>query len=201
MNLLYLGDALDHWKGSLLERLQQARLLTNLAADAMASDALDWTPFDWHLFATLLRIADAQIVGHPTHLANDRAAYFREIAHSTDIFLDPDTGIATSRVPNRSQYLMPFELHGLLAAHPSRVVATYQHIRAVTTRHRLTQIVSVLAEGGHRFSCCSYESSTVAMLFFSSDRDRIEAIHQHHVVLLGRHAIPRTQFWHYDQAA
>ena len=72
MNLLYLGDALDHWKGSLLERLQHAKLLTGLAADAMASDAQDWTPPDWQLFSTLLRLTPSQILTHSAQLPTHR---------------------------------------------------------------------------------------------------------------------------------
>ena len=197
MNLRYLGDALDHWKGSLLARLQEARLLTLLAADAMASDEPDWTPPDRQLFATLLRITPEQIIRHHTHLATDRATYFREITHSTDLFLDPDTGIATGRVKNASQYLRAAELHALLGAYTSRVVSVYQHIRAATTRSRLTAIMSVLSEGRHPFCCCSYESSTVAMLFFSRDAARVEAIHQHFAQLLGRHSTGRTYVWHH----
>ena len=195
MNLRYLGDALDHWKGSLLERLQQAKLLTDLAADAMTSDSPDWTHEDLGLFATLLRISPTQIVQHQKSLPINRSGYFAEITHPTDIFLDPDTGIATGRVPNVSQYLHPTELHGLLAAYPSRVVGVYQHIRAVTTRQRLSGILSVLSGNEQPFCCCSYESSTVAMLFFSRDRARVEAIHADHGVLLGRHSASRTHLW------
>ena len=38
MNREYLGDALDHWKGSMLSNLQAAGLLHHLAVDMMASD-------------------------------------------------------------------------------------------------------------------------------------------------------------------
>jgi len=44
MNLRYLGDALDHWKGSLFESLQQANILHDFAVDAMASDWTDRQP-------------------------------------------------------------------------------------------------------------------------------------------------------------
>jgi hypothetical protein len=201
MNLRYLGDALDHWKGSLLERLQSARLLNRLSVDAMASDAPDWTDSDWKLFATLLRIAPTQIIRHRAALSISRSDYFREVSHPTDIFLDPDTGIATGRIANASQYLRPTELHALLAARPSRVVGVYQHIRAVSTRDRLTKIMSVLSSAAQPLCCCSYESSTVAMLFFSRDLLRIKAIYDHHSALLGRHSASRTHLWRPNKVA
>src|SRR5688500_3252510 len=58
MNLRYLGDALDHWKGSLFEYLQTACLVRELAVDAMAGDAEQWQPADWKLFARLLRVKE-----------------------------------------------------------------------------------------------------------------------------------------------
>ena len=39
MNLKYLGDTLDHWKGSVFQILQEAKLLRNLEVDAMMTDS------------------------------------------------------------------------------------------------------------------------------------------------------------------
>jgi hypothetical protein len=144
MNLRYLGDALDHWKGSLFEYLQTANLLRELGVDAMAGDAEQWQPADWGLFATLLRVKDAQVVRHSRLLAVDRAGYFKEITHRGDLFLDPDTGIATGRVGDNSQYVFAAELHDLLGREPGRVVVVYQHIRAQRTRDRLERVVAAL---------------------------------------------------------
>lgn len=196
MNLQYLGDALDHWKGSLLERLQRANLLNGLLADPMASDACEWAPDDWDLFRKLLRLAPEQLLKHRFSLVTQRLDYFREIKHSSDLFLDPDTGIATGRVGRASRYVRPAELKDLLYSNPSRVVAVYQHVRAIPTARRLEQVISVLRAEAASFSCCSYESATVAMLFFSKNPARVGAIHGHHKALLGRHASNRTQVWH-----
>lgn len=157
MNLSHLGDTLDHWKGSLLERLQKAKLLTDLAVDPMATDARSWTTTDRQLYATLLRIAPAQVLQHQARLSTDRQGYFGEITHATDLFLDPDIGIATRGVRDASHHLTPDEFHGLLAACPSRIVIVYQHIRGIKTRRRVTEITTALArDGGLRW--CSYES-------------------------------------------
>src|SRR5437667_398781 len=74
MNLRYLGDALDHWKGSLFERLQRAKLLRAFAVDAMATDAEDWQAADLALFADLLRLQPSQILSHRHILETERAA-------------------------------------------------------------------------------------------------------------------------------
>jgi hypothetical protein len=201
MNLRYLGDALDHWKGSLFEQLHNARLLRELAVDAMASDAEDWQAADWKLFAKLLRVKDSQIVQHAQPLAADRLCYFREVTHRGDLFLDPDTGIATGRVSNTSQYLFASELHGLLASESHRVVAVYQHIRAQRTRDRLQKVVSALKFPDRPFSCCSYESGTVAMLFLSKSDGRVDGIYQEFKSLMGSHAARRVHRWRHLQGA
>jgi hypothetical protein len=46
MNLTHLGDALDHWKGSLLKRFLSENLLQDFRVDAMLSDRADWTERD-----------------------------------------------------------------------------------------------------------------------------------------------------------
>src|SRR5262249_44692157 len=86
MNLRYLGDALDHWKGSLFERLQRETLLRSFAVDAMATDAEDWQPVDFALFANLLHIEERQILRHKHLLEIDRGGCFSEIAHEGDLF-------------------------------------------------------------------------------------------------------------------
>lgn len=195
MNLLYLGDALDHWKGSLFEDLGQAGLLRDLAVDAMCTDAEHWRSADHTLYARLLRVRRNQLVHHRRSLKEDRTAYFREVEHKGDLFLDPDTGIATYRVRNRQQYVFPAEVHDLLSARPNGAVAVYQHVSRKRTRDRLQRVVSALEQPDQPFSCCSYESGTVAMLSFSRQAGRIEGIYQHFKEILGRHSARRSYLW------
>ena len=42
MNLKFLGDALDHWKGSLLQWMRTEKLLVDLKVDLMATEATNW---------------------------------------------------------------------------------------------------------------------------------------------------------------
>lgn len=197
LNLKYLGDALDHWKGSLFESLLHGRLLNGFCVDAMASDTDQWQIDDWSLLARLLRIQPAQIVRHTTSIVQDRRAYFAEIDSNRDLFLDPDTGLATGKVKgkNKSQYLMPDELLRLVDADESRVIAVYQHIRAEKTRARLEKVVTSIRSHSSDFDCASYESGTVAMLFFSRNPSRVKAIADHFRAMLGRHAPGRINHW------
>jgi hypothetical protein len=197
VNLRYLGDALDHWKGSLFESLQRATLLRDFAVDPMATDAENWQTADFALFAQLLRVRHNQIVSHRHALAIDRESYFREITHQGDLFLDPDTGIATSRVRDVARHLLPAEIHDLLHRQPSRVIAVYQHIRAQRTRDRLEKVLSVLRLPDQLFTSCSYESGTVAMLFFSRDLERVNNIYHYFEEFLGKHAARRIHRWHH----
>lgn len=195
MNLRYLGDALDHWKGSLFERLQRAKLLRAFAVDAMATDAEDWQATDLALFADLLRLEPRQILSHRQILGTERAAYLGEITHEGDLFLDPDTGIATGKVSNPSQYLFAREIHEMLRRQPTRILAVYQHIRAQKTRDRLQRVVTAMTLPNQPFSCCSYESGTVAMLFLSRDGDRLDAVYDHFMAYLGTHGPRRIYRW------
>lgn len=197
MNLRYLGDALDHWKGSLLEHLQNGELLRDLAIDPMTSDDTKWQEEDWDLFARLLRVKRRQIVSHTHSLAGSRRSYFREIGHNGDLFLDSDTGIATGKVSTPVQYVLAPEVHDLLGREPARVVAIYQHIRAQRTRDRLQSVVAALQRPGLSFACCSYESGSVAMLFFSREQHRIDRIHDGFVSLLKKHADRRIYRWYH----
>lgn len=201
MNLRYLGDALDHWKGSIFDLLRAKELLQNFAVDAMASDAEDWQPADWDLLARLLHVPKARILSHSASLMLDRRRYFGEIGHRGDLFLDPDTGVATKRVRSVAQYVRPNELNALLDYEPDRIVAVYQHIRAQKTRERLHNVITALRSDGRPFSCCSYESGTVAMIFLSGSPDRIDLVHREFEELLGAHAHRRIFKWRHLHGA
>lgn len=192
MNLAYLGDALDHWKGSLFEFLVGERLLRDFAVDPMATDGDQWTPDDFALFARLLRIGEPQILRHKSSLAA-RSRYFAEIEHRGDLFLDPDTGIDTGGGSPVEKYLKPRELAALLESPKTRVVAVYQHVRAQKTRVRVDACLRVLIDVVGGAGWCSYESGTVAMLFLSHDAARTITIAEAFGRLLGRHAEGRVR--------
>ncbi len=192
MNLAFLGDALDHWKGSLFESLRVSKAVREFAVDCMASDGSQWTPEDFALFARLLRIKAAQIIPHKWDLAH-REKYFSEIRHCGDLFLDPDTGVATGSVRDRQKYVMPSEIWQLLDREPERLVIVYQHVRAQRVSTRVDQVLAAMRRKTTRLGWASYESGTVAMLFFAGQADRATAVANHFRCVLGRHAKGRIR--------
>lgn len=191
MNLSFLGDALDHWKGSLFESLQQADVLREFAVDAMASDWQAWQRKDRILFARLLRIQESQLIQHAGNLSN-RQQYFDEITHAGDLFLDPDTGIATGRVKRIIQYVQPTEIARLLHG-SDRILAVYQHVRARHVSVRVDAVSQAIRSAVGDCQWTSYESGTVAMIFLSRSRRRTAAVAAHFAKLLGRHSVGRIR--------
>ncbi len=194
MNLSFLGDALDHWKGALFGPLQEAGVFQEFAADPMASDLESWKPGDFQLLAQLLRIQSGQVIAHRTSL-RDRKGYFSEISHRGDLFLDPDTGIATSHVSGlrARRYVKPCEVKQLLDTSSGRLVIVYQHVGHSKVSGRVDRVLSALQHEVGKFSWCSYESGTVAMLFLARTPERPGLVRKHFVSFLGRHADGRIR--------
>jgi hypothetical protein len=189
-----MGDALDHWKGSLLAFLREHNAISNFAVDPMSTD-LSWGSDDYRVFMRLKRITSSELIQHQVSL-RDRAAYFSEIVHPGDLFLDPDTGIATGRVQVRECYVFPLELKRLLDATDDRLLAIYQHVRAQKVTDRIDQVLEVLKDAIGGFGWCSYESGNVAMLFISRNPTRTKDVADCCCMLLGRHAAGRIRTSH-----
>src|ERR1043165_927530 len=119
MNVKYLGDALDHWKGALFAHLVEHHRLSNLVAYPMATDWEAWTDDDYRLYARLLRIAP-HAVSRSTLQLTSRSRDFVSADRSSDVFLDPNTGIATAGVRNREDYALVEDVCGLLASGDDR---------------------------------------------------------------------------------
>jgi hypothetical protein len=189
VNLAFLGDALDPWKGSLFESLQQSSVLRDFAVDPMASDWSAWRPEDVLLFTRLLRIDKSQLIPHNVCLAS-RQQYFGEIEHTGDLFLDPDTGIATGK--GNIKHVRPAEI-ALLLRDSDRLLAVYQHGARGKTSHRVDEVCRVLNGAIADCKWSSYESGTVAMVFLSRSHERVAKVTAHFRHLLGRHAAGRIQ--------
>ena len=193
MNLRFLGDALDHWKGSLIGSLQDAGILRSLFLDPMASDATSWRPEDVEVYARLLRVDRSQIVEHRVNL-NERDAYFHEIPSTDDLFLDPDTGIATGAVREPTRYVTPPEVWRLFQVSENRLLLVYQHVRAQKVSDRVDKVLAALwHHSGGQCGWCSYESAGVAMLFLARQPERTAALVAHFHQLLGRHGKGRIR--------
>jgi len=158
------------------------------AVDPMATDLADWTAEDFSLFARLLRIERPQILAHAKSLF-DRQAYFREIQHRGDLFLDPDTGVGTGRCA--PTHIAPAEISELLKV--DRLLAIYQHVRARRVADRVDAVCAAIQQWTPNTSWCSYESGTVAMIFVAPSRARVESVQSHFGDWLGRHATGRVR--------
>ena len=192
MNRTFLGDALDHWKGSLFESLRKSKLLKDFAVDPMASDWSDWQPRDKSAFAHLLRIDESQLISPEVGLLGRRKQHFDEIEHKGDLFLDPDTGIATGNVKNMNQYVRSEEIEMLLRDF-SRLLAVYQHVSRQQVRDRVDAVCSKLNKDIDGVYWSSYESATVAMLFLSRSHQRVDEVAEHFKGVLGQHAGARIR--------
>jgi hypothetical protein len=193
MNLNYLGDALDHWKGSLFKYLQREGVLCHFAVDPMASDQAQWVETDFAIYRHLLWVNENQLIRHQSTLA-DRQRYFLEIRHTGDLFLDPDTGISTGWVKKKieNKYIKPQEAASLLHTQDDRLLVVYQHVRATRVSVRVDQCLAAIARETNGF-WCSYESGTVAMLFLSRRTDRTSDAQKALQRLLGRHTNRRVR--------
>ncbi len=186
MNLEFLGDALDYWKGALFASLQKEKVLRDFAADPMPTDQDSWRKEDRELYARLLRIKQSQVIRHKVPL-QERAKYFGEIAHKGDLFLDPDTGVATGRV--KQKHISPLDIKKLFDRSADRLLLIYQHgDRSKPVSLRVQEVTDILGKVIRPLSWCSYEATMVAMLFFSFQRARIEQVAKRFRALLGRHA-------------
>jgi len=192
MNLKFLGDALDYWKGSMFLRLQNGGVLEDFSVDPMLTDPGDWDASDFQLYADLLRIGRKQILQHKIKLREDREEYFAEVLHTGDLFVDPDTGIALRDAGPAEKYIRVREIHQLLGEKSPRILCIYQHIRARKARDRVRELIAALTEFDTRIYCCSYETPTVAMLFISRKQKRIEQVNKHFKNYLGRHSDMRV---------
>jgi hypothetical protein len=191
LNLEFLGDALDHWKGSIFESLLQASLVRDFAVDPMASDQEVWQLGDFTLLARLLRVDRSRLIPHQVGLA-DRKRYFAEIAHTGDLFVDPDTGVATGKVKKPKCYITPGEVATLLEV-PERLLLVYQHVQRQEVSERVDAVSHKLEEAVPELNWCSYESGTVAMLFLARSKQRTSAVAAHFTSVLGRHAEGRIR--------
>jgi len=195
LKLDFIGDALDHWKGSLFSSLQRAALLRDFRVDPMASDGERWQPRDWKILGNLLTIEPDQIVEHEENLQN-RAAYFSEIPRKCDLFLDPDTGIATGHVKQMVKYVRPEEIGGLLEGSAERLLIVYQHAaRRQRLADRVDRVWTALTDKVTGLRCCTYESGSVAMFFLARDSARLKRVAKHFRKFLGRHAKRRIRTW------
>lgn len=175
MNSKFLGDALDHWKGSLISFLSAKRLVENIVVEPMITDDRPWPNEDLETYGRLLKIdSSSQICHGQSTFSGKREEYFDSLPQDTDIFLDPDTGIATGSAGR--EHVKVTEL-GKLLANSDRVLIVYQHSARGSFHERLLEIRDRVSRDIPNVHCTVYECGRVAIFFISLDRARIQEIH------------------------
>lgn len=198
MKLQYLGDALDHWKGSLFQRLCKEGLLKDLYVEPMITDNHKWKE-ELVSYARLLNIRVTDIIHSDKTFANNhnnqRMSYFQSIKHQKDLFVDPDIGIATGN--KTIQHIAIPEINLLLNINNQhRVLIVYQHTRqGITMPKRIDEVMNALNTEIKDIFCTSYESSVVAMLFISKNKERIGDINRYFHNLLPPTIKNRSRLW------
>ncbi|MBW2647795.1 MAG: hypothetical protein JRE23_16815 [Deltaproteobacteria bacterium] len=174
MNSKFLGDALDHWKGSLISILSSKSLIRNIVVEPMITDVRPWSTDDLETYGRLLRLeSKSQICHGQSMFSGRRDEYFDGVPYDGDVFLDPDTGIAIGN--GGRKHVKVHELGNLLAK-SDRVLIVYQHSARGSFHERLLKILDEVSHHIHGVYCTIYECGRVAAFFVSRDGTRIHEI-------------------------
>lgn len=180
MHSKHLGDALDHWKGSIIQRLESRRLLQDIAVIPMFTDDC-WDSQKVAAYSHLLNLKSDKVLQTGRKFGggkHDREKYFEAISHAGDLFLDPDTGVSISpSTKNDSEHITISEIKELLGN--DRVILVYQHRGRYKSTEWIKDIIDEVRREIKKLNSTTYECGNVAMLFFSYNRDRMEKINNY----------------------
>lgn len=177
MRLEHLGDESQRSKGAVLGALRQGEVLQCLVVDPMAQPASGWTDRHFRQYAQLLRLGGRhELAKHNVHWGTgERKPYFAELDcySGRDCFLDPDTGVATSRA--KPEHVKPSEVIGLLQER--NVVAVYQcGAQRQSIEHRVRAVVQALQGFSPNIECLAYMEPQASLLFLARQPLRLRAI-------------------------
>jgi hypothetical protein len=168
MKLTHLGDALDHWKGSLIELIGGKRL----RVVPMFTDRDLWTEKQIGAYARLLHLRPEDVLKRDSRFSGKtRTSYFCDLGEH-DLFLDPDTGIAPDDKNAKKEHVRISEIAGRLSAAPSRMLLIYQHASRDKDglRKKLNSLHST--DGLQGCDIFAYDSGSVSMLVISQHHER-----------------------------
>jgi hypothetical protein len=175
MNKKYLGDAFDHWKGSLIQILNDNGAIQNLAVEPMITDEKKWGNNDLEMYKKLLNLPETSKICHRSKtFRNDRRQeYFKnDISEKCDLFLDPNTGIAPGHPPENRVKIK--EIKYLLER--NGVLMIYQHLARNSAKNQRSILEKRIEKIGVPRHYCVYQCGQVAMIFISRKQNRIEKI-------------------------
>jgi len=179
MKLAHLGDALDAWKGWVIETIRDET--PRLRVLPMLTDQPHWGYDHFVRYAAMLGVPNSAILlrftAFPPH---PRVRYFeealRQLEPNDDVFLDPDTGI--KRVKGRRtrnahpEHVTTHELALLMPSNSHRLAVVYRQGRetAATLEQSMTSLVTKYMTGCHAFALLG---GSVGAAFLSRSADRL----------------------------
>lgn len=168
MNLKHLGDAFDHWKGSVLKLIPSQ----NLQIVPMFTDRRKWSQRHRIAYANLLQRKQEDIWRPTKQFSNETRGHYFDNMGDSDLFLDPDTGIASGKRAKDS-HLRVSEISSLLKKSKRRVLFIYQHSsrkKDWLTRKLETLRSTTDLKGSSMFA---YDSGPVSMIIISMSKTRV----------------------------
>jgi hypothetical protein len=170
---VWLGDALDFWKGAMLRVLHEsAPPVPGVLVVPMFTDS-GWSAAEIETYARILDVPAASLLSTAQLTKATRTGYFNSCAgRQEDLFLDPDTGVSLGKAG--TSHVTPDEIHALLTA--DNVVAVYQHRPQRAPAGWLGCYVAVVRGAGAL--TVSYQSAQVAMIFATKSPERETALRQ-----------------------
>jgi hypothetical protein len=184
MNLGYLADALDHWKGCVIKEIDER--LNDLHVIPMFTDEdihSSWPNDRLRLYAKLLHVPQDKILQSDTRFtATTRQEYFAAIAdddqlRDKDFFIDPDIGIEPEKGGNW-RHIRLSDISALLRLGNKRVILIYQHAshRSDWSNACLQRLVNYDDAGG--INAFAYWAGAASMFLLSRDRRRMDSLHR-----------------------
>ena len=187
MQRIWLGDALDFWKGTFVQVLRASSSSSNqIHVLPMFTDA-GWTQPEIESYSGFLGVPSSALLTTAQITNAGRRAYFASVVQQIagDVFVDPDTGVATAKP--EPAHVTAAEVHALLT--DTNVAAIYQHRPQRTAAPWLARYAQLVATAGARV--VGYESAQVGMLFATKSATREAAVRQALTVRLGAVAAAR----------
>jgi len=171
LKIAHLRDALDHWKGSLIDVIGDE----GLNVVPMLTDRNEWTQEHFETYARLLcRKPENVLKKERGDLFSNRTrhGYFCNMDEG-DLFLDPDTGIAPDEKAEK-EHINLSEIVSLLPAPSSRMLLIYQHASREKDGPRKKLQLLRDTQGLRECGIFAYDSGMVSMIGISRNRDRTD---------------------------
>jgi hypothetical protein len=181
MKRAHLGDSIDFWKRGLIGYLRTAAIIERIEVVPMPTDARAWTSVELEVYAAVLGVSVDDLRGTGRFTRAGRTPYFNSLTITTDVFVDPDTGVAEPATT--AAHVSALECGRLLSKNTPNIVMVYQHAQRTSgwAKGQLAVLRAALCD----VQAFAYQSSVVGMLFLSRDTVRLQKVRSALSDLLG----------------